>query len=267
MKRFVVADPARRHPAGRRFPYNARHERLHHRLLQTTQPGRRQPDRSPPSTSPPFSPWPLRERAAGQPKRFRPSCTSVTTPPTMPPSGPCSPTSTKAGNTGGNELHTANGLWVQKGFAIQPAFENTLANNYHAPLTPLDFAANPEAARAQINRLDRRAHQREDQGPVPGRLTRRPDPPCPHRRHLLLRQVAGPVRHLAHPARALHSADRRHHAGQLHEPDLAFRLHGNAVFTDSRNALRRHWNRLRRSAAEDPQRPCRTWRNRSRLKT
>jgi serpin B len=59
---------------------------------------------------------------------------------------------TKAGNTGGNELHTANGLWVQKGFAIQPAFENTLANNYHAPLTPLDFAANPEAARSQINR-------------------------------------------------------------------------------------------------------------------
>ena len=59
---------------------------------------------------------------------------------------------TKAGNTGGNELHTANGLWVQKGFAIQPAFENTLTNNYHAPLTPLDFIANPEAARSQINR-------------------------------------------------------------------------------------------------------------------
>jgi serpin B len=58
----------------------------------------------------------------------------------------------KAGNTGGNELNTANGLWVQKGFAIQPAFENTLANNYQAPLTPLDFTANPEAARSQINR-------------------------------------------------------------------------------------------------------------------
>ena len=58
----------------------------------------------------------------------------------------------KAGNTGGNELHTANGLWVQKGLAIQTAFENTLANNYHAPLTPLDFAANPEGARSQINR-------------------------------------------------------------------------------------------------------------------
>src|ERR1039457_2993872 len=59
---------------------------------------------------------------------------------------------TKAGNTGGNELQTANGLWVQKGFAILPDFENTLTNNYHAPLTPLDFRANPEAARSQINR-------------------------------------------------------------------------------------------------------------------
>ena len=59
---------------------------------------------------------------------------------------------TKAGNAGGNELRTANGLWVQKGFAIQPAFENTLTNNYHAPLTPLDFIANPEAARSEINR-------------------------------------------------------------------------------------------------------------------
>src|ERR1019366_8840712 len=59
---------------------------------------------------------------------------------------------TKDGNTGGNELHTANGLWVQKGFAILPDFENTLTNNYHAPLTPLDFRANPEAARSQINR-------------------------------------------------------------------------------------------------------------------
>jgi serpin B len=58
----------------------------------------------------------------------------------------------EAGNTPGNELHTANGLWVQKGFAILPAFENTLTNNYHAPLTPLDFMTNPEAARSHINR-------------------------------------------------------------------------------------------------------------------
>jgi serpin B len=58
----------------------------------------------------------------------------------------------KACNTGGNELHTANALWVQSGFAIQPAFESTLADNYHAPLTPLDFIANPEASRSRINR-------------------------------------------------------------------------------------------------------------------
>ena len=58
---------------------------------------------------------------------------------------------TKAGNTEGNQLLTANGLWVQKGFAIQPAFESTLANNYHAPLTPVDFIANSEAVRSQIN--------------------------------------------------------------------------------------------------------------------
>jgi serpin B len=59
---------------------------------------------------------------------------------------------TKAGNTEGNELRTANGLWAQKGFPIRSAFENTLANNYHAPLTSLDFTANPEAARSEINR-------------------------------------------------------------------------------------------------------------------
>jgi serpin B len=59
---------------------------------------------------------------------------------------------TKTGNTEGNQLHTANGLWVQQGFAIQPGFENTLANNYRAPLTLPDFIANPEAARVRINR-------------------------------------------------------------------------------------------------------------------
>ena len=58
----------------------------------------------------------------------------------------------KAANTGGNELLTANGLWVQEGFQIQPAFENTLANSYLAPLTPVDFIGHSEAARTQINR-------------------------------------------------------------------------------------------------------------------
>jgi serpin B len=57
----------------------------------------------------------------------------------------------KAGNNGGNELLVANGLWVQKGFAIQSAFESTLSNNYQAPLTLVDFIANSEAARSQIN--------------------------------------------------------------------------------------------------------------------
>jgi len=57
----------------------------------------------------------------------------------------------KAGNTGGNELHAANGLWVQKGFTIEPAFEKTLAGQYQARVTLLDFLTNPEGARAQIN--------------------------------------------------------------------------------------------------------------------
>jgi serpin B len=57
----------------------------------------------------------------------------------------------KAGSTGGSELHTANALWVQQGFPIVPAFETSLASNYHAPPTPLDFIANPEAARSRIN--------------------------------------------------------------------------------------------------------------------
>jgi serpin B len=56
------------------------------------------------------------------------------------------------GNTGGNQLRTANGLWAQKGFAIHAAFQNTLAKDYQAPLTLLDFISNPEASRTQINR-------------------------------------------------------------------------------------------------------------------
>ena len=59
---------------------------------------------------------------------------------------------TKAGNTPGNELLAANGVWVQKSFSILPDFQKTLANDYHAPLTPLDFIANAEGARKEINR-------------------------------------------------------------------------------------------------------------------
>jgi serpin B len=67
---------------------------------------------------------------------------------------------TKAGNAPGNELLAANGLWVQKGFPIQPAFETTLADHYQAPPTIVDFMANAEAARSQINRWTE-AHTKE----------------------------------------------------------------------------------------------------------
>ncbi len=90
--------------------------------------------------------------AGRRPRKSNPSCISITAQVYDAALGALIADLTEAGNTGGNELHTANGLWMQKGFAIQPAFENTLANNYHAPLTPLDFSANPEAARSQINR-------------------------------------------------------------------------------------------------------------------
>ncbi len=58
----------------------------------------------------------------------------------------------KGGNAEGSELRMANGLWVQKGFDIRRAFTEILANDYHAPLTPLDFAGNAEGARSEINR-------------------------------------------------------------------------------------------------------------------
>jgi len=56
-----------------------------------------------------------------------------------------------AGNTGANELHTANGVWVQRGLPLQPEFERTLTTDYKALLTPLDFRTNPEGARSTIN--------------------------------------------------------------------------------------------------------------------
>jgi len=58
----------------------------------------------------------------------------------------------KAGNGDGNQLLMANRVWVQRGFPIQAAFEKALADNYHAPLTPLDFAGSAGAARETINR-------------------------------------------------------------------------------------------------------------------
>jgi serpin B len=58
---------------------------------------------------------------------------------------------TNKSNTGDNQLLMANGLWVQKGFAVEPAFERTIADNYRAPLSPVDFMSDAEAARSRIN--------------------------------------------------------------------------------------------------------------------
>jgi serpin B len=57
----------------------------------------------------------------------------------------------KDGNTGANQLLTAAGLWVQRGFPLLPAFQKTMRDQYSAPLRELDFAGSPEQARAEIN--------------------------------------------------------------------------------------------------------------------
>jgi serpin B len=57
----------------------------------------------------------------------------------------------KQANLDGNQLAIANGLWVQQGFPLESEFEGTIRTLYQAPLTPLDFRANAEQARQQIN--------------------------------------------------------------------------------------------------------------------
>ena len=61
---------------------------------------------------------------------------------------------TKAGNTGGNELYTANGLWVQKGFAIQPA------SRTRSPTT-----TTPHSRRSISSRIPRPRDPRSTAGP------------------------------------------------------------------------------------------------------
>ena len=56
-----------------------------------------------------------------------------------------------AGNSGANQLLTANGVWTQKDLPIEAAFQKVLADDYHAPLVPLDFKGNAESGRAEIN--------------------------------------------------------------------------------------------------------------------
>jgi serpin B len=80
------------------------------------------------------------------------------------------------GNGGPNELFFANALWVQSGFAILPDFQNKLRSLYRAPLSPVDFAGNPEGARGSINSWTERQTRnriRDLFGPgSPGRATR-----------------------------------------------------------------------------------------------
>jgi len=57
----------------------------------------------------------------------------------------------KSGNAGGDQLHNASALWVDRGFRIQSEFQRVMEKIYHAPLTPLDFSGNAESAREQIN--------------------------------------------------------------------------------------------------------------------
>lgn len=51
----------------------------------------------------------------------------------------------------GLELHIANSLWVQLGYALLPGFLNTVATNYGAEPRYLEFLENPEQSRNTIN--------------------------------------------------------------------------------------------------------------------
>lgn len=54
-------------------------------------------------------------------------------------------------NRQGSDFANANGLWLQKGFRLEPGFRNTIENTYAARLASLDFAGDPETARSAIN--------------------------------------------------------------------------------------------------------------------
>ena len=58
---------------------------------------------------------------------------------------------TQRANLGKNQLLNANGLWVQKGFAVEPEFRDITEKIYGAPPRQLDFSGATESARAAIN--------------------------------------------------------------------------------------------------------------------
>jgi serpin B len=57
----------------------------------------------------------------------------------------------KAANGGGNQLLSANRLWVQQDFNTLAQFRDTLQNVYKAPAAKVDFEWNPDNVRAEIN--------------------------------------------------------------------------------------------------------------------
>lgn len=52
----------------------------------------------------------------------------------------------------GISLDVANAIWLQKGLPFDPAFLNTLATNFAAPSSLVDFNGNPTGAAALINK-------------------------------------------------------------------------------------------------------------------
>jgi serpin B len=57
----------------------------------------------------------------------------------------------QAANSGGNQLLSANRLWVQQDFNTLAQFRDTLLNVYHAPAAKVDFERNLNGALAEIN--------------------------------------------------------------------------------------------------------------------
>lgn len=66
----------------------------------------------------------------------------------------------KGSNGKGFRFHIVNDLWGQKDYPFLAEYLDLLAQNYGAGMRPMDFPANPEAARKEIN--DYIARQTED---------------------------------------------------------------------------------------------------------
>lgn len=64
-------------------------------------------------------------------------------------------------------VRVVNRLWGQTGRAFRSDYQSLLAEDYAAPLVPLDFAHDPEAARAAINRFVAQATEQKIEDLVP----------------------------------------------------------------------------------------------------